>query len=260
MAKVVRRRMRRAWGRVAGMAALSAVALPVWSADGAAASSARPSSATSVAVAVARIAPLSVAGSSGGSAVMQPGGTVQGATAFAGPSTTLPAGASSATTSPTSSIAASTMATVTDLDTATGAAPAIVATVPIPPASAEAAPASVPSSGWLSLRPRLSMRLPLSAQDWRSASAAETRNKLVAMPDIQLVELPREPSVIGPPPKRAHHAISVGMEAPKQFLRSMGLDATECATRFRLPSKLGKSQNGDTTVEVSAHLGLGCKF
>lgn len=141
-----------------------------------------------------------------------------------------------------------------------GGSPSSATTVPIPPASAEAAPASVPSSGWLSLRPRLSMRLPLSAQDWRSATAGETHSKWVAMPDVQLVELPREPSVIGPPPKRAHHALSVGMEAPKQFLRSMGLDATECATRFRLPSKLGKSQKGDTTVEVSAHLGLGCKF
>lgn len=218
MAKIVQRRMRSAWGRWAGVAALSTVTLPVWSADGAAMSGARPSSATTVAVAVARIAPLSVAGSSGGPAV-------------------------------------------TDLDTAPGATPVIVATVPIPPASAETAPASVPSSSWLSLRPHLSMRLPMSTQDWRSASTTDTRiNKLVAMPDIQLVELPREPSVIGPPPKRAHHAISVGMEAPKQFLRSMGLDATECATRFRLPSKLGKSQNGDTTVEVSAHLGLGCKF
>jgi hypothetical protein len=91
-------------------------------------------------------------------------------------------------------------------------------------------------------------------------AATEERSKLSALPTIQVVELPREPTVIGPPPKRAHHAISVAMDAPKQFLRSMGLDATECATRFRLPSRLGKNQNGDTTVEVSAHLGLGCKF
>lgn len=256
MAKVVRRRVSKAWGRVAGVAALSAVTLPAWSAEGAAMSGASPSSATSVAVAVARIAPLSVAGSGGGPGVTTAAGTALGAPAISGAATTTTPGTSSASSSAGSLTTASTPGLATD-PTAT---PGIVATVPIPPASAEAAPASVPSSGWLSLRPRLSMRLPLSAQDWRSASAAETRNKLVAMPDIQLVELPREPSVIGPPPKRAHHAISVGMEAPKQFLRSMGLDATECATRFRLPSKLGKSQNGDTTVEVSAHLGLGCKF
>ncbi|MBB3195544.1 hypothetical protein [Roseateles terrae] len=144
--------------------------------------------------------------------------------------------------------------------TGTGAA-ADLTPLPVPPSSAEAAPASSPSASWLSLRPHLSMRLPMSAQDWRSAAAAtESRFKSLSLPEIKLVELPREPSVIGPPPKRAHHAISVGMEAPKQFLRSMGLEATECATRFRLPSKLGKSQNGDTTFEVSAHLGLGCKF
>lgn len=231
MAKLVSRRAGRAWVRVAGVTAISAAALPAWSADSAAQVGASRPAAAAMATSIASIAP----------------GSAMGTTpAIAAVTLAAPASTGSGSTS-TSGSGPST-------------APATVTTVPIPPAAADAAPASLPSTGWLSLRPRLSMRLPLSPQDWRAASAPESRIKSFAMPDIQLVELPREPSVIGPPPKRAHHAISIGMEAPKQFLRSMGLDATECATRFRLPSKLGKSQAGDTTLVVSAHLGLGCKF
>ncbi|WP_099860613.1 hypothetical protein [Roseateles chitinivorans] len=77
---------------------------------------------------------------------------------------------------------------------------------------------------------------------------------------IQVIELPREGAPIGPPPKRVHHALSIGMEGPKQMLRGLGLDATECAGRFRMPSKLNRKGDGSTQVDVSAQLGMACKF
>lgn len=78
--------------------------------------------------------------------------------------------------------------------------------------------------------------------------------------DIQVIELPREGAPIGPPPKRAHHALSIGMEGPKQMLRGLGLDATECAARFRMPSKLSRKGDGSAQIDVTAQLGMGCKF
>lgn len=247
MAKVDRGVTGRAWQRVGCLTALCAVCSSGWaleSSAGAASVGAAPTAAT--AVSLAMVGPATVA-------MVAPANVARGA-------------ANTTNSAPAASNAAAALnpatASAAETTSATGAgAVATLTPLPVPPSSAEAAPASSPSASWLSLRPRFSMRLPMSAQDWRSAAAAtESRFKALSLPDIKLVELPREPSVIGPPPKRAHHAISVGMEAPKQFLRSMGLEATECATRFRLPSKLGKSQNGDTTLEVSAHLGLGCKF
>lgn len=78
--------------------------------------------------------------------------------------------------------------------------------------------------------------------------------------DVKVVELPREGAPIGPPPKRAHHALSIGMEGPKQMLRGLGLDATECAGRFRMPSKLGRKSDGSTQVDIAAQVGMACKF
>ena len=77
---------------------------------------------------------------------------------------------------------------------------------------------------------------------------------------IQVIELPRKGAPIGPPPKRAHHALSTGMEGPKQLLRGLGLEATECAGRFRMPSKLGRKGDGSTQVDIAAQLGMACKF
>lgn len=61
---------------------------------------------------------------------------------------------------------------------------------------------------------------------------------------------------------RAHHALSIATDAPKPFLRSLGLDATECAVRFRLPSRITPSRESSTGVrlDVQAQAGLGCRF
>lgn len=99
-------------------------------------------------------------------------------------------------------------------------------------------------------------------QPWRSNASDNSPDALALRtgPNIQVIELPREGAPIGPPPKRAHHALSIGMEGPKQMLRGLGLDATECAGRFRMPSKLNRKGDGSTSVDISAQLGMACKF
>ena len=50
------------------------------------------------------------------------------------------------------------------------------------------------------------------------------------------------------------------MDGPKQMLRGLGLDATDCAARFRMPSKLNRKSDGSTSIDISAQLGMACKF
>jgi len=142
---------------------------------------------------------------------------------------------------------------------ASAAAPANAPTAPSPAASepgtanASRAPLSLHAS-LAALRSRM--------QPWQSSSSANANGGAMLHQglNVQVIELPREGAPIGPPPKRAHHALSVGMDGPKQFLRGIGLDATECAGRFRMPSKLGRKGDGSTQVDIAAQLGMACKF
>ncbi len=136
-----------------------------------------------------------------------------------------------------------------------------------PPAALPAAPASeVDAVAPPPARPPLALQASLAALRARlrpstDSSAAGGSNVMLHQGlDIKVIELPREGAPIGPPPKRAHHALSIGMEGPKQMLRGIGLDATECAARFRMPSKLSKRADGSAQIDVMAQLGMGCKF
>jgi hypothetical protein len=62
--------------------------------------------------------------------------------------------------------------------------------------------------------------------------------------------------------QRTHHALSFATDAPKPLLRSLGLDASECALRLRLPTRLTPSRTNSTgvRVDVEAQAGLGCRF
>jgi hypothetical protein len=62
--------------------------------------------------------------------------------------------------------------------------------------------------------------------------------------------------------QRAHHALSFSTDAPKPFLRSLGLDATDCSVRLRMPSRITPSRGSSTgiAVDVQAQAGLGCRF
>jgi hypothetical protein len=74
---------------------------------------------------------------------------------------------------------------------------------------------------------------------------------------IQVVELP--PVGTGPGRQRAHHALSFQSDTPKHMLRAIGVDATECATRLRMPSKLRQDREG-VNFEIQAQVGFACKF
>jgi len=147
------------------------------------------------------------------------------------------------------------------------AAAAPSATDPAPPASAPASEAVTPAESAEQVRRPLALQASLAALRTRlqtaHAAMPESPRANVMLHrglDIQVVELPREGAPIGPPPKRAHHALSIGMEGPKQMLRGLGLDATECAARFRMPSKLSRRTDGSAQIDVMAQVGMGCKF
>ena len=75
---------------------------------------------------------------------------------------------------------------------------------------------------------------------------------------VRVIELPDE----GPPgtgQRRPHHALSISSETPKSMLRSIGVPASDCATRVRVPSSLHQTSNG-VNLEVQAQLGLTCHF
>ena len=82
-----------------------------------------------------------------------------------------------------------------------------------------------------------------------------------ATASITIIELPRSgpPNNGTPGSQRAHHALSIDSERPARMLRSLGLDASHCATRLRMPSKLRRDGEG-VNLDVQAHVGLACRF
>ena len=83
-----------------------------------------------------------------------------------------------------------------------------------------------------------------------------------ALEAVSVVELPLPGAALpGAARQRAHHALSVATDAPKPFLRGLGIDATECSLRLRLPSRIAAPAVGaGLRLDVQAHAGLGCKF
>ena len=77
-------------------------------------------------------------------------------------------------------------------------------------------------------------------------------------PRLRVIELPDE-APPGTAPRRPHHAVLISSEAPKAMLRSIGVPATECATRLRMPSSLHQTSSG-ANLEVQAQVGLSCHF
>ena len=77
-------------------------------------------------------------------------------------------------------------------------------------------------------------------------------------PALRVIELPPE----GPPGigwRRPHHALSMSSETPKAMLRSIGVPASNCSTRVRVPSSLHQTSDG-ITYEGRAEVGLACRF
>jgi hypothetical protein len=113
--------------------------------------------------------------------------------------------------------------------------------------AAHAATAAGPRAG--PLRPA-----PFAAPPWPAHTAA--RPGATAW-RIGVVELPATSTLPGP--QRPHHALSIASESPRRLLRSIGIDATECSTRLRLPTKL-KQLHGGVQADVQGQLLFACKF
>jgi hypothetical protein len=100
-----------------------------------------------------------------------------------------------------------------------------------------------------------------ASPSWPSRAQSELRDatRQDSAFKLSIVELPRHDLPGAGRPRRAHHALSVSSETPQRMLRSIGVEATDCATRFRLPTKLRQDRDG-SSVEMRAHLGLACRF
>ena len=95
--------------------------------------------------------------------------------------------------------------------------------------------------------------VPLWARDAASLNSSRP-------PMVTIVTLPPEP-VPGRPPGRSHHALSISNESSKQALRSMGLAVSDCATRFRLPTRFRQNAPGTaTTLDAQAQVSWVCHF
>ena len=104
----------------------------------------------------------------------------------------------------------------------------------------------------------LRARVPIAAA---AAAQLHTQTRPSGFTDaglgVSVVELPPEGAQLGP--QRRHHAISFGAEGPKQFLRSLGLDAADCSTRIRFPSRLRQTTEG-IKAEVRGQVQFGCSY
>ncbi len=79
---------------------------------------------------------------------------------------------------------------------------------------------------------------------------------------VRIIELPPDagaPAALRP---RSHHALSFDTDAPKPWLRGLGLTPTDCALRLRLPARIGASKTapGALHVDFQAQAGMGCRF
>lgn len=79
---------------------------------------------------------------------------------------------------------------------------------------------------------------------------------------ITVIALPAPTTGAAGARQRAHHALSIATDAPKPFLRGLGLDVTDCSMRLRLPSRITPSSQSPAgmRVEIQAQAGLGCRF
>jgi hypothetical protein len=107
--------------------------------------------------------------------------------------------------------------------------------------------------------PPLQLSLGGASGGWAQRAALDLKRvEQKQLSGLSVVELP--PEGVPGARTRPRHALSVSSEYPKLMLRSMGIDATDCATRFRVPTKLKRDAEGGSNIEVRADLGLACRF
>ena len=96
---------------------------------------------------------------------------------------------------------------------------------------------------------------------WSNAAATDGRlQAALSRSSFSLIELPQE----GPPgsrAKRPRRALSFRSETPQRMLRTIGVEASDCYTRLRVPTRVTRDETtGDRDVRFAAHVGFACKF
>lgn len=76
---------------------------------------------------------------------------------------------------------------------------------------------------------------------------------------LRVIELPDEQLPLGPR-ARKHHALTWRNDALSNALDNAGLAHAECHNRVRLPSRLGRSPDGGSAVQLKLQLAIGCSF
>lgn len=97
----------------------------------------------------------------------------------------------------------------------------------------------------------------------QAAASAPDAAPAGTRPRFTVIELPPAAAVLpATGPQRAHHALSIATDAPKPWLSSLGIDATDCTMRLRFPSRIKQSRGSGSGVEVllAAQVGMGCRF
>lgn len=112
--------------------------------------------------------------------------------------------------------------------------------------AAHAAAAPAPRTGPLRVAPVI-------ASPWRMRPVRAVATDW----GIGVVEV--QATTLLPGPRRPHHALSIASESPRHLLRSIGIEATDCSTRFRLPTKL-RQFGGAVQADVQGQLLLACRF
>lgn len=99
---------------------------------------------------------------------------------------------------------------------------------------------------------------PLRADDGLAPERGLRGLEPAAGPRIAVVEMPAPQRPLAGP-TRPHHALSFRAEAPKRWLNAIGIEATDCATRVRFPSRL-RQNGGSVQAEVAAQVHFSCRF
>jgi hypothetical protein len=73
-----------------------------------------------------------------------------------------------------------------------------------------------------------------------------------------LVELPPSTDPAGTAPRRPRHALRMRSEMAESAVRSLGLDASECAMLFRMNSRA--ATGGSTGLVLKPQMHLHCRF
>ncbi len=76
---------------------------------------------------------------------------------------------------------------------------------------------------------------------------------------LRVIELPDEQPHLGPR-ARKHHALSWRNDSLSHALDNAGLANAECHNRLRLPSRVGRSPDGSSAVQVQVQIAIGCRF